>query len=140
MTKRALTAFTVTLTLLATALMMNLQSSMPAYAAEPQSHTSDHGGIVAEAGHHHLELVARDGSLEVYLTHSDGDKNAEDVSTSKATATVLSEGKKIDIVLQPEAGGVFRGTGAFKAVKGTTIVVTLTITGHDTEQARFKLE
>lgn len=97
-----------------------------------------HGGKVVDSGHHHLELVAADGSLILYV-RDEADK-PEDVAKAKASATVLADGKTEAIALQPTAGGVLNGKGSFKVTKGATIVITLTMPDHKPEQARFKLD
>ena len=107
-------------------------------AAEKHSHAGKHGGKLVESGHHHVEIVAKDGSLEVYVNDEDG--KPEDIADANASAAVLSEGKKIDVVLAPDAANFLKGTGTFKAVKGTTVVVTLTMPGHQPEQSRIKLD
>lgn len=101
-------------------------------------HKAKHGGKMVESGHHHLELVAADGSLTLYV--SDEADKPEDVAKAKASATVLANGKTEAIALQPAAGGVFNGTGNFKAAKGATVVITLKMPDHKPEQARFKLD
>ena len=105
---------------------------------EAHDHGPAHNGIVAHSGHHHLELVAVGGTIDLYVTHEDGD--AEDVSGAKATATVLADGKTEVVTLAPATGNALKGTGSFNAAKGTTVVVSLTMPGHQTEQVRFKLE
>lgn len=110
----------------------------PTYAEGEHDHSSKHGGKVIESGHHHLEVVTKDGAIEIYVEDEDG--KPEDVKAAKATATILSEGKKDDVILNPNAVNSLKGTGSFKAVKGTTIVITLTMPGHDPEQARIKLD
>ncbi|MDX2308399.1 MAG: hypothetical protein NW216_09195 [Hyphomicrobium sp.] len=104
----------------------------------PHEHVSAHGGTVVESGHHHLEIVAKDGEIAVYVAGEDG--KPEDVSGAKANAAVLSGGKKVDVALAPDAGGFLKGTGDFTATAGTTIVITLTMPEHAPEQARLKLE
>lgn len=101
-------------------------------------HGGKHGGVMEHSGHHHLELVAKGGTLELYITHEDGD--AEDASAAKASATVLADGKTEQVTLAPAGGNGLKGTGSFNAGKGTTIVVSLTMPGHETEQVRFKLD
>ena len=101
-------------------------------------HEPRHKGILVHSGHHHLELVAEGGSLQLYVTHEDGEP--EDVSAAKASATVLADGKTETVALAPGGGNKLEGAGSFTAGKGTTVVVTLTIPGHETEQARFKLD
>lgn len=110
-----------------------------AFAEEKgHSHKGEHGGKMVDSGHHHVEIVAKDGVLEVYVNGEDG--KPEDVKDAKASAAVLSEGKKFDITLAPDKTNALKGTGAFKAVKGTTVVVTLTMPGHQPEQSRIKLD
>ena len=110
----------------------------PALAAGEDPHEGKHGGKLVESGHHHVEIVAKDDLIEVYVNGEDG--KPENVKEAKATAAILSEGKKIDITLAPESDDVLKGKGTFKAVKGTTIVVTLTMPGHQPEQSRIKLD
>ncbi|HPG89693.1 MAG TPA: hypothetical protein PLD46_08560 [Hyphomicrobium sp.] len=123
---------------LSIAAAMLFSATTIALAAEDHGHVAKHGGLVQESGHHHIELVAKDGSLELYVEGENG--APEDVAAAQATAVVLSDGKKHDVALTAAAGGHLKGAGDFKAVKGTTIVVTLTMPGHAPEQARFKLD
>ena len=109
-----------------------------AMGAEKHSHEGKHGGKLVESGHHHVEIIAKDGALEVFVNGEDG--QPEDVKDAKATAAVLSGGKKVDLTLAPDPSNALKGTGEFKATKGTTIVVTLTMPGHKPEQARLKLD
>lgn len=111
-------------------------SAVAAFAAG--DHKGKHGGKIVESGHHHLELVAADGSLTLYV-RDEADK-PEDVTKAKASATVLADGKTEAVELKPAAGGVFNGKGGFKAAKGATVVITLTMPDHKPEQARFKLD
>ena len=43
-------------------------------SAENHKHEGQHGGVVVESGHHHLEIVANDGVLEVHVNGEDGKK------------------------------------------------------------------
>ena len=110
----------------------------PALAADQHHHDGMHGGKIVETPTRHIEIVAKDGVLELHV--ADEGMKPEDVKDAKASAAVLSEGKKVDVTLTPSAGNVLTGTGAFKAGKGTTIVVTLTMPGQAPEQARLKID
>lgn len=101
-------------------------------------HDPKHNGIVEHSSHHHLELVAKDGSIELYVTDESG--AAEDASAAKATATVLADGKTEQVALTPAGDNALKGAGDFKASTGTTVVISLTLPGHEPEQVRFKLD
>ncbi|HRN83756.1 MAG TPA: hypothetical protein PK857_02970 [Hyphomicrobium sp.] len=101
-------------------------------------HEPKHGGVVVHSGHHHLELVAEDGALRLYITDQHG--KPETIEGAKATATVLSEGKTEAVALAHAGENRLEGSGSFKAGKGTTVVVTLTLPDHEAEQARFRLD
>ena len=111
----------------------------PAFAGGEHRHTSKHGGVVVESGHHHFEVVLRDGVLEVYVEEGE-DRQPENVTGATAKATILSLGQKEEIVLNPGLANSFKGSGAFKAVKGATVVITVTMPGHIPEQARIRLD
>jgi hypothetical protein len=128
---------------LAVSLAVLLAAALPALADEghehgDHEHTAQHGGVLAESGHHYLEFVAKNGELAIYITGDHG--TDEMVSGAKATAAVLSKGKKVDVELAPEAGAVLKGAGDFEAGPGTVIVLTLTMPKHDPEQIRVTLE
>lgn len=120
------------------ALAASVALSSPYAEEKGHTHKGEHGGRMVDSGHHHVEIVAKDGVLEVYVNGEDG--KPEDIKDAKASAAILSEGKKTDIVLAPDASNSLRGTGTFKAVKGTTVVVTLTMPGHQPEQSRIRLD
>lgn len=109
--------------------------------AEGETHGHDHGakhgGVVQHSGHHHIELVAEGGNLQVYVRNEEG--GDEDASGAKASATVLAGGKTEMVTLAPAGGGLLKGSGGFDAGKGATVVVSLTMPGHEPEQVRFKL-
>ena len=108
-----------------------------AWTDDDHTHAAKHGGVFVDNGHHHYEIVAKDGELVVYLTHEDG--TAQSVAGAKATAAILTDGKKVDVDLVPE-GETLKGTGAFKSGKGTVIVLTVTMPEHEPEQVRVQLE
>lgn len=124
---------------LMSALAASLLLTLPASAHEDHKHGGpQRGGVIVDSGHHVLEVVAKDGTIEVFVAGEDG--KPEETAGAKATAVILSGGKKSDVTLAPGEGSVLRGTGEFKAAKGTTIVLTLTMPGHEPEQSRLKLD
>lgn len=122
----------------AAALLVAVAAAAPAAAHGDDAHAPKHGGKVVELEKRDVEIVVRDGALEVHVEDETG--KPADVSAAKASATVLSGGRKIDVVLAPGAGGnVLEGAGAFQA-KSATVVVTLTMPGAKPEQARVKFD
>lgn len=105
---------------------------------DAHDHSAKHDGVVEHTAHHHLELVAKGGTLELYVRHEDGED--EDTTGARALATVLADGKTEQITLTPSGGNALKGTGGFNAGKGTTVVVSLTMPGHEPEQVRFRLD
>jgi hypothetical protein len=124
MLKFILTAFVV---MLAPALTLVGDS-----AREPK-----HGGKVAETsgGHHLVELVPNGRSIDVYVTHDDGEP--EDVKDAKASATILAGGKSEQIALSPGEANSLKGAGELDIGTGAVVVVTLTMPRHKPEQVRF---
>jgi len=115
---------------LLSAVLVFLTTTSSAFAGPDHVHEAKHNGLVAAtSGHHNVELVAANGLLQVYVTDHDG--APEDVGGTKASATVLFDGKKEQVALKPEFGNL---------LKGTVVVITLTMPDHKPEQARFKLD
>ena len=96
---------------------------------------AQHGGQVVAAGHYHLELVAKDGELTLYVRGED-DK-PESVKGAVASATVLAAGKQVTVKLEPQDGNVMKGKGTFVVAKGMRVVVSLTLPEHKPVTARF---
>jgi hypothetical protein len=116
---------------LATALAL---AATPALA-HTESHNAHHGGQVVVAGHDHLELVAKDGELTLYVRGEDDKPEA--VKGAKATATVLVGGKQTIVTLEPQEGNILKGKGSFTVAKGMKVVVSLTLPDHKPVTARF---
>jgi hypothetical protein len=72
------------------------------------------------------------------VLHDDG--TAEEVAGAKGMAVVFSGGKKEQIPLEPSGASVLSGSGDFKNAARTVVVVTLTMSKHKPEQARFVLD
>jgi hypothetical protein len=109
------------------------------HAQEEAGHDHDpkHGGVVVHSGHHHLELVVNGANVELFVRSEEG--GDEDVAAAKAQATLLVDGKAEQVALQP-AGASLKGVRNSSEGKVATAVVSLTMPGHETEQARFLLD
>jgi len=107
--------------------------------AKDKDHHPDprHGGVVAEAGKYHLELVAKDKSLALHIYGHD-DKPI-DAARAKAQANVFSGRDKGTVSLAPAEGNVMKGETAFAIRSDAKIVVGFTPPQGKPEQVRFQL-
>lgn len=96
----------MTLRILITAFV--LITAWPAFGHEMVKRP--HGGRVVDAGKVHVELVARDSLVEVYLTDS-ADKAVPAVGY-KGVAILLVSGKRQRIVLEPAGDNRLTGKTA----------------------------
>lgn len=112
--------------------------SFPSLAAEKHDDAhAKNGGVAVEAGTYHVELVAKDKSLTIYVNGHD-DKPVE-VKGAKATANVFSGKDKGNIVLTSAGSNTMKGETPFAIAADAKIVVSFTLPGKKTEQARFSL-
>jgi hypothetical protein len=96
--------------------------AMPVCAHET---TGPNGGAVVDAGNHHLELVAKGQSVEVYVT--DANDKPVAVIGFKGTAILIAEGKPQRIVLAPAVANKLTGNASVslpKAPKGAVQIQT----------------
>ena len=101
-----------------------------------EEHKSAHDGQVQAAGPYNLELVAKDGQLELYVT----DLMHKVVQTSGGSAKAnisYDDGKRVTIQLKPVFGNLMRGSGDFKITPGTNISVLIAMDAKGTYVARF---
>lgn len=97
--------------------------------------TAPHGGQLRMVGMYHYELVVKSNEVMVYLTDHAGTKQSS--KGAKGTATVLSGKRKATIKLAPAGDNVLKGTGKFSLSPSMKVVVSITLPGQATEQARF---
>ena len=97
--------------------------------------TGPNGGQIKHSGKYHMELVVKDTALTVYLT---GNKDAK-VATKGATgsATVLAGKTTATVKLEPRGENALAGSGGFQPVPDMKVVVSITLPGQPSVQARF---
>lgn len=95
-----------------------------------------HGGHEVEVGKFHIELVAKDKDLALYV-RDQGDKPIDPKSV-KATANVLSGKDKATVDLAA-GGDKLSGQVPFNVAKDAKVIVTFSVAGGKSEQARFSL-
>ena len=109
-----------------------LLAALPAYGHQPKA---SHGGRIAEAGPYHLELVAKDTAIEVFLI-GENDKPV-DPKGFKAVAIFNLGGKAERITLAPSENNNLSGTAATALPANPKGAVQLTAPDGKTATARF---
>jgi hypothetical protein len=112
--------------------------SSPAWAHTDEffeSVEAPHGGQLRMTGPFHLELVAKDGELTVYVTdHAD---TKISVDSGLAKATVETNSTKTQVHLHPVGDNVLKGAGVFSLTPSTVVIVFMKLPNHDAYSARF---
>ena len=101
------------------------------------SASDKHGGQEVEAGKFHLELVVKDKDLSLYVR--DTSDKPIDPKSVKASANVLSGKDKAAVELRPSGSAMLAGTAPFGIQKDAKVVVTFSVAGGKSEQARFSM-
>ena len=107
----------------------------PASAGADGPTIGPHGGQMKDAGKYHLELVVKDTALTVYVTGSKDAKIA--TKGASANATVLVGKGTSNVKLEPSGENALVGNGSFQPASDMKVVVSLTLTGQPSVQARF---
>ncbi len=96
-----------------------------------------HGGQARTAGPYHLELVATNGELQLYVTdHSD---KAIPTDGAKATATIQQgyEKARTQVELEPSGDNTLKGNGDFAVTPETGIMIFIKLPNQDAYSTRF---
>ena len=109
-----------------------LLAALPASAHEPKA---SHGGRLAEAGPYHVELVAKDTTIEVFLI-GENDKPV-DPKGFKGVAIFNLGGKAERITLAPSEKSSLSGTAVTALPANPKGAVQLTAPDGKTATARF---
>jgi hypothetical protein len=96
-----------------------------------------HGGQSLAAGPYHLELVAKDGELILYVADHSDKAIPSDGARAKATIQQGFEKAKIQVELEPSGDNTLKGTGTFTINQDTGIMVFLKLPDQDAYAARF---
>ena len=109
-----------------------LLAALPAYAHEAKSL---HGGRIADAGPYHVELVANDKAIDVFIVGENG--KPVDPKGFKAVAIFTLGGKAERITLAPSEKDRLSGTAATALPANPKGAVQLTAPDGKTATARF---
>ncbi|MEO6563393.1 MAG: hypothetical protein ABIN99_10180 [Nitrosospira sp.] len=117
-----------------------LAVSLPAGAHTEEyfdSIDAPHGGQMRMAGPYHLELVAQEKEIVLYVTdHSDRKINTER-GVGKAAFQVGKAKPKTSIKLEPAGDNTLKGTGDFSVTPETVVIVFLKLPDQQAQSARF---
>ena len=116
-----------------------LMAPLPALAQRHDSHApGPNGGKIGELGNTHVELVARDGELRLYVL------DAQDKPTSARGATgsaiVQAGGRNQTLRFEPGPGDAYLVARGEFAAKGGRVVASVALPGQPSRQARFALD
>ncbi|WP_083528189.1 hypothetical protein [Hyphomicrobium sp. CS1BSMeth3] len=101
--------------------------------AKPQ-----HGGVLEDVGEFHVELVAKDGKITLYVRSEDSKDAATD--GFKASVLLTAGSQRVGPVqLAPSGGNKLEGA-ASSIPAGATAILTLTDKSGTTAQGRYKLK
>ena len=95
-----------------------------------------HGGQLRAAGPFHLELVAIDGELLLYITDHMDNKIPAKGGSGKANI-FAEDGKRIAVPFAPVFSNFMKATGDFKITPETVVSVFVALDGYETQGARF---
>jgi len=105
-------------------------------AGEHEHGKPQHGGVVAETKTMDLELVAKPGLIQLYVSDH-GKPMKIDSGSAKLTLLTGSEKSEVPLAL---AGDKLEAQGSFKIAKGTKAVAVVTLNGKAPVTARFGLK
>lgn len=114
-----------------------------AFSFPVQAHTDEffesveapHGGQLRMTGPFHMELVAKEGDLTVYVTdHAD---NVISVDGGLAKANIENGSIRTQVNLHPVGSNILRGSGTFSLTPSTVVVVFMKLPNQDGYAARF---
>ena len=109
-----------------------LLAALPAYAHDAKSL---HGGRIVDAGPYHVELVAKDKAIEVFIVGENG--KPVDPKGFKAVAIFNLGGKAERIALAPSEKSSLSGAAATALPANPKGAVQLTAPDGKTATARF---
>ncbi len=94
------------------------------------------GGIIGEVGDQHIELLARDGEIRIWVL--DAQDRPVPAAGTTGSLIILAQGRQQTLRLEPAEGGAFLvARGEFTAAPGLRIVASMTFPGKPQRQARF---
>jgi hypothetical protein len=94
------------------------------------------GGQLIHLEDAHYELVVRDNALTLFVSDNES-KPRTTLDGTKASATILADGKTAAVELKPSAADTLIGTSSFAAKPGLRVVVSIQEPTRKPAQIRF---
>jgi hypothetical protein len=110
--------------------------AVPLAASGHEVAKGPNGGPVVHSAGHHVEMVAKDAEVVLFLT-GDADKPLASAGTKNARAIVQDGGKTATVALQPAEPNKLVGNLSQPLGKGARVVVSATMADGQVVQARF---
>lgn len=112
-------------------------NAAPAFAGAGHDHGPKYGGVVREVNNIAYELVAKPGSLTLYVSD-----HGKPISThgAKAEVTLYVGNEKTTFALNPAVGNTMTTAGSFRVGVGVRAVVTVTLAGKPPVKLAFNLK
>jgi hypothetical protein len=104
-------------------------------AAAHETQSGPNGGQVVDAGPYHLELVAEQSKLNIFL--SDADDKPVDAAGASGRAIIQFDGKVTTILLEAAENNSLSGSLPQPRSSSSRLAVTLTLGNGENLQARF---
>lgn len=118
-------------------LLATVTTLLPVAAfAHVETARGQNGGIIGEVGDQHIELLARDGEIRIWVLDAQDRPVPADGTTG--SLIILAQGRQQTLRLEPAEGGAFLvARGDFSAAPGLRIVASMIFPGKSQRQARF---
>lgn len=116
-------------------------SPLPALAQGGHGHAhapGPNGGKIGEIGNTHIELVGRDGELRVYILDAQDRPSSARGITGSAIVQAGGRNQTLRFEMGPSDAYLI-ARGDFSA-RGARVVVSVTLPGQPSRQARFTLD
>jgi hypothetical protein len=122
------------------AVMILCWSAVVPIPALAHAGTGPHGGPVTDAGPYYVELILKDGQLQLFAFDDKSDAPVS-AKSARGTATVLTGDKKETVELAPVSGADdnLLGGALAAAGPGTRIVIILRFPDQPSIIARFAI-
>ena len=117
---------------------LGLLIALPNLAMAGGGNAGAHGGQIQLVGPYHLELVAKDGELRLYVTDQNNREIVETRGSSGKANVIDKDGNRVRVKLEPVFGNLMKGSGDFKITPETTVSVFVSVAARKgTHSARF---